>query len=138
MRRYLLDTGIVGDFLDDRHGIPAKVKSAIIAGNSVGIGTPVLAEIVYGFENSSTRDRNMRRLVAGLRLLRVWPFEQPMAYEYGRLAAELRRRGRPMQQIDMMIAAIAFTLGNCTVVSKDSDLLAVPNLAVENWAEPAA
>jgi tRNA(fMet)-specific endonuclease VapC len=35
----------------------------------------------------------------------------------------------------MMIAAIALTLGNCTVVSNDSDLLAVPGLTVENWAE---
>jgi tRNA(fMet)-specific endonuclease VapC len=39
-----------------------------------------------------------------------------------------------MQQIDMMVAAIAFSLGNCTVVSADSDLAAVPGLTVENWA----
>jgi predicted nucleic acid-binding protein len=39
-----------------------------------------------------------------------------------------------MQQVDMMIAAIAFALGNFTVVSADSDLLAVPGLTVENWA----
>ena len=29
--------------------------------------------------------------------------------------------------------AIAKTLGNCTVVSADSDLTAVPGLTVENW-----
>jgi tRNA(fMet)-specific endonuclease VapC len=33
----------------------------------------------------------------------------------------------------MMIAAIALSLGDCTVVSADSDFLAVPGLAVENW-----
>lgn len=33
-----------------------------------------------------------------------------------------------------MIAAIALTLGSCTVVSADSDLAAVPGLPVENWA----
>ena len=52
----------------------------------------------------------------------------------GVLFAELRRTGRPMQVVDMMIAAIAFSLGNCTVVSADSDLAAVPGLMVENWA----
>ena len=31
-------------------------------------------------------------------------------------------------------AAIALSLGNCTVVSADGDLVAVPGLAVENWA----
>jgi tRNA(fMet)-specific endonuclease VapC len=39
-----------------------------------------------------------------------------------------------MQQIDIMVAAVALSLGNCTVVSDDTDLLAVPGLSVENWA----
>ena len=38
-----------------------------------------------------------------------------------------------MQAVDIMIAAIALSLGDCTVVSTDSDLLAVPGLTVENW-----
>jgi tRNA(fMet)-specific endonuclease VapC len=40
-----------------------------------------------------------------------------------------------MQQIDIMVAAIALSLGNCTVVSKDTDLAAIPGLTVENWAD---
>jgi tRNA(fMet)-specific endonuclease VapC len=38
-----------------------------------------------------------------------------------------------MQVIDIMIASIALTLGNCVVVTKDSDFGAVPGLAIENW-----
>jgi tRNA(fMet)-specific endonuclease VapC len=38
-----------------------------------------------------------------------------------------------MQQIDIMIAAIAQSLGNCTIVTDDTDLSAVPGLRVENW-----
>jgi tRNA(fMet)-specific endonuclease VapC len=38
-----------------------------------------------------------------------------------------------MQQIDIMIAAIACELRNCVVVSSDSDLSAIPGLRVENW-----
>jgi hypothetical protein len=38
----------------------------------------------------------------------------------------------------MQIAGIAFTLGNCTVVTKDSDLAAVPGLTVENWSSETA
>ena len=34
------------------------------------------------------------------------------------------------------IAAIALTLGDCVVVSKDSDLRAVPGLTVEDWSQP--
>ncbi len=38
-----------------------------------------------------------------------------------------------MQQIDIMIAAIARSLGNCVVITDDTDLSAVPALRVENW-----
>ncbi len=33
-----------------------------------------------------------------------------------------------------MIAAIARTLGDCVVISKDSDLVDVPGLSVEDWS----
>jgi tRNA(fMet)-specific endonuclease VapC len=67
-------------------------------------------------------------------MLVCWPYDKAAAYEYGRIFAELKKRGRIIQQIDMQIAAIALSLGNCTVVSSDSDLTAVPGLTVENWA----
>jgi tRNA(fMet)-specific endonuclease VapC len=47
---------------------------------------------------------------------------------------ELRRAGRVISLVDMQLAAIAFTLGNCSVVTKDGDLSAVSGLQVENWA----
>jgi tRNA(fMet)-specific endonuclease VapC len=88
----------------------------------------------FGIELSGSRERNQRKLQEELRHLTIWPLTEIAAEEYGRLAAELRRIGRPMQQIDIMIAAIARTLGDCTVVSKDSDLRAVPGLKVEDWS----
>jgi tRNA(fMet)-specific endonuclease VapC len=39
-----------------------------------------------------------------------------------------------MQQIDVQIAAVALALGNCTVVTKDSDSRAVSGLTVEDWS----
>jgi len=38
-----------------------------------------------------------------------------------------------MQTVDMMLAAIALAVGNCTVITTDSDLSAVPGLDVKNW-----
>ena len=43
-----------------------------------------------------------------------------------------------MGQNDIMIATIALSLGNTTVVMMDSDLAAIPGLTVENWAEVVA
>ncbi len=38
-----------------------------------------------------------------------------------------------MQVVDMMIGAIAMNLGDCKVVTTDSDLEAIPGLSVERW-----
>ena len=135
MRRFLLDTGIAGDFISRRRGIYEHALHEVARGNRVGIGISVLAELVYGLEQSTSRDSNMQRLRTALSAWRVWPFDNKAAFTYGRLAAELKRIGRPMQQVDIMIAAIACSLGNCSVVTADSDLAAVPGLPVENWVE---
>jgi len=78
--------------------------------------------------------RNLHRLRHALSRLVVWPYTNEAAAQFGRVFAELRRIGRPMQQINIMVAASAFSLGNCIVVTSDTDLPEVPGLAVENWA----
>jgi predicted nucleic acid-binding protein len=45
--------------------------------------------------------RSLSRLV-------VWPYTNDAAAQFGRVIAELRRMGRPMQQIDIMVAAVPF------------------------------
>lgn len=134
MKRFLLDTGIAGDYINGRNQVRQRAKDEIARGSRVGICVPVLAELYYGAEWSRDPRRTMRLLLRALPTWRVWPLTNGAAAEYGRLRAELDRIGRPMQQIDVLIAAVAFALGNCTVVTSDSDLSAVPGLVVENWA----
>lgn len=138
MTRFLLDTGPAGDFLNRRHGVYERARAETARGNRVGIGVPVLAELAAGLERSASRERNLQRLRLGMAALRLWPFDEAAAHEYGRLHAELMRIGRPMQTVDVMVAAIALTLGNCTVVTVDSDLSAVPGLRVADWREAPA
>ena len=95
---------------------------------------PVLGELWYGVERSSTRDRNEQQLRRALSGLKVWPYTEEAAEEFGRIFADLTRIGRQIGRIDIQVAAIALVLGKTTVISKDSDLSAVPGLDVENWA----
>jgi tRNA(fMet)-specific endonuclease VapC len=134
MSRYLLDTGIASDYINRRNGVFERASAEVARGHQIGISTPVLGELCYGVEASATRERNLRLLSRAMLTWTLWPFDHVAAEEYGRIAATLRRIGRPMQSIDIQSAAIARCLGNCTVVSKDSDLSAVPGLSVENWA----
>jgi tRNA(fMet)-specific endonuclease VapC len=134
IRRYLFDTGIAQDFQDDRHGVRTRADSERHRGHRIGICVPVLGELWAGVEGSVSRDRNLRSLRRALSRLFLWPYSNEAAEEYGRIFAELRRVGQVIQQIDMQIGAIARTLPNCIVVSKDADLSAISGLTVENWA----
>jgi tRNA(fMet)-specific endonuclease VapC len=137
-RRYLLDSGPAGDFIFRRRGVFERAQDFKRRGARIGVRAPVLGEIVGGVEASAARDQNWDILCRGLATLIFWPFDYLAGWEYGRLYAELRRIGRPMQQIDLQIAAIALTLGSCTVVTYDSDFAAIPGLRVENWAASAS
>jgi len=133
VKKLLLDSGILSDFINRRRSVYDRVKE--IASQRVRIGTcvPVVAEIAFGIEGSKSREQNMQRFLSALSSLAVWPFDQEAAFRYGILAAELRKTGRPMQVVDMMVGAIALNLGDCKVVTTDSDLLSIPDLVVEKW-----
>jgi tRNA(fMet)-specific endonuclease VapC len=133
MTKFLLDTGTSGRFINRRDDVFERARAEQSRGNRAGICHPVLAELAYGAEYSASRDRNMQRLKSALNAWKLWPVTEEASFEYGRLAATLRKLGRNIQQNDIMVAAIALTLGNCVVVSMDSDLRTVPGLKVENW-----
>ena len=114
MTRFLLDTGIASDYINRRHGVYDGARAEVSRGNPVGIGVPVLAELVSGIERSQSRDRNMQRLRAALPSLRLWTFEKPAAFEYGRIQADLLNRGRKIQ-----VALDTETLPDGRVVRRD-------------------
>ena len=133
MKKLLLDSGILSDFINRRRSVYDRVKE--IASQRVRIGTcvPVVAEIAFGIEASKSREQNMQRFLSALPSFAVWPFDQEAAFRYGIIAAELRRTGRPMQVVDIMVGAIALNLEDCKIVTTDSDLLSIPGFTVERW-----
>ena len=105
MKRYLLDTGIMGDFINHRQGVDARVHEARQQGARIGTCMPVVGELFAGIELSATRAKNLKRLNAALKRIVCWPFDRPAAEEFGRLFAELRRRGRSMLPLSTRPAA---------------------------------
>jgi tRNA(fMet)-specific endonuclease VapC len=134
MTRFILDTGIAGLYLDRKRGVFERAQVEVAKGNRLGIAGPVLGELAYRAEGSSKRERNLAALRQALTVWKLWLADADTAFEYGRIAGELKRLGRPVGQNDIWIAAIALSLGNATVVTMDADFSAIPGLAVENWA----
>ncbi len=110
-----------------------RVEVETAKGNRIGIAGPVLAELAFRAEGSPQRERNLRTLQSALDVWKLWLPDAKAFFEYGRIAFALKSAGRPIGQNDIMIAAIALTLGDCTVMTMDGDLSAIPKLTVESW-----
>lgn len=111
MKRYILDTNALSAFITHLHRVDVRVREARRAGAKIGTCVPVVGEFLYGLELSASREENMKRARAGLRQVTLWPFDLAAGSEFGRIRAELRKMGRPMQIVDIQLAAIALTLG---------------------------
>ncbi len=120
MTRFILDTGVAGLYLARKRGVFERAQAETAKGHRVGIAGPVLAELAYRAEGSPKRQRNLQTLRNALSVWRLWLADTRSLLEYGRIAFELKTLGRPVGQNDMMIAAIAIALGDCTVVTMDS------------------
>jgi tRNA(fMet)-specific endonuclease VapC len=103
---YLLDTNACIQFLNPgTTAVPGHL--AAISREEVAICQIVKAELYYGAYKSARREANLALLTKFFKQFVSLPFDDAAAEAYGRLRAELARRGTPIGPNDLMIAAIA-------------------------------
>ncbi len=131
MPRYLLDTNIISHFVIQPEGRVAQAIARIGA-PQVCTSIIVAAELRYGAVKKGSA-RLTARIESALAALDVLPFQAPADAVYGRLRADLERRGRPIGANDLLIAAHALALG-CTLVTDNvKEFARIKGLAIENW-----
>jgi len=62
----------------------------------------------------------------------ILPWDSEAAQQYGQLRAALEREGRPLGNLDTMIAAHALALG-AVLVTSDRAFSRIKKLKVEDW-----
>ncbi len=130
---YMLDTNICSYVLRSR---PPSVRERFdeAGPGALAVSTVVLAELLYGAERhpkAAVISREIRDLVSRLDVI---PWDEGAAEHYGSLRAALEKRGRPLDAMDLMIAAHARSRG-ATLVSNDvRHFRKVEGLLVANWA----
>jgi tRNA(fMet)-specific endonuclease VapC len=134
MSRLLLDTNHLSAAIEDRHPLLQRLKEAHRVGNRIGICVPVLCELEAGITVMRRPREARENLKDLLRFVRLWPIEPRIATFYGELFGELRRGGRVLSQVDMLLASMARADG-LTLLSADEDFSAVAKLRRENWLQ---
>jgi tRNA(fMet)-specific endonuclease VapC len=67
-----------------------------------------------------------------LQEVRLWPVDRGIARRFGELYVELRRNGRAMSHVDIVLAALARSM-DLTILTTDRDFEALPDIRTENW-----
>jgi len=134
---YLLDTDILSNLMKRAPSSALVAKVARVPPEHQFTSSITLGELVYGAhrlrEHTATLlERIEDTLLPNLPLL---PFDASAARRYGEIRAELERRGTPIGDADVRIAAIALAHGLKVVTSNERHFRRVPGLETENWLE---
>lgn len=134
MPRFLLDTNVVSDLIHQPAGHVAAAISRLSPSERESLCTSVMvaAELRFGVEKSGSA-RLAARVEAILETLQVLPLEPGADRFYGRLRAELERRGTPIGANDMLIAAHALAADCVLVTGNEREFRRISGLSVQNW-----
>ena len=131
MLKYLLDTNILIYTIRNR---PMSIRRAFKKhSGQMAISAVSLGELVYGAEKSTQTERNLNDIDGLVSRLKVLPFDQEAAIQFGQVRAELARAGKPIGPYDQMIAGQARSQGLILVSNNMREFKRVPGLRVENW-----
>ncbi len=131
---YLFDTDTISNLLSKRPSAKLKRRLKKVPPEHQFTSTITVAELYYGVYKSPRPQEFKRRLEREvLPRVRVIPFDRRAAEVYGRVRAELERRGRPLADPDLMIASIALSRGLTVITGNVQHFARVPGLTVENW-----
>ena len=132
--RYMLDTNICIYLIKHK---PEKVlqKLQTIHPEDVCISSVTYAELVHGVEKSAAVGRNRLALSMLLANMEILDFDVEAADCYGKIRADLEKKGRPIGPLDMMIAGHGQSLGYTVVTNNVKEFSRVGALRIENWAE---
>jgi predicted nucleic acid-binding protein len=129
---YLLDTNHVGHAVTPSSIVRQQISKLRTGGAKIGTCVPVLCEIEAGIQQVNEPDRYRSNLEYLLRQVRIWPIDKLTAQLYGVIYHDLKKRGRVLSQVDIMLAALSRQM-NLALVTSDKDFSAISGLAVENW-----
>ncbi len=129
---YLLDTNICIALIKANSVVmPIFMAKAV----QCYIPTLVLGELYKGVYCSQKVAKNLVNLNDFLSLVAVVEFDRSAALEFGLIQGELRSKGKPIGEIDSLIAAVARSGLDTLVTNNIRHFKNIDGLKLENWLE---
>ena len=84
---------------------------------------------------SSIPERNREALEIFLTPLEIVDFDYNATIEYGKIRADLERKGTPIGPLDTLIASHALSLDLTLITNNEKEFSRIPGLKIENWTK---
>jgi len=123
-----LDTNAVIAY---REGI-SEVCTRIDKADIILLPVTVIGELLYGALTSTKTKNNEKFVHKFVEYSLVMPIDESVAARYARVRFDLKRRGNPIPENDIWIAAACLDL-EVPLLSRDDHFKLVPGLNVISW-----
>jgi tRNA(fMet)-specific endonuclease VapC len=131
MTVWLLDTNAISAAVHQKSS-NFDNRLAQIGPDPLRISAISYGEIRFGLAQKPRATRLARNIDDFLREISVLPWTNLTAETYGNLRAEMKKIGKSLAPLDLLIAAHAIESG-AVLVTNDSAFRHVPGLEVEDW-----
>ena len=132
--KYMLDTIIC--IYAIKHKPPEVIKNFLKHNpEDICVSSITYGELMHGVEKSQAVERNRAAITLFLSSISILPFDNYAAEEYGKVRAELERKGTPIGPMDMLIAGHARSERLILVTNNTREFFRVEDLEVEDWTK---
>jgi len=126
---FVLDTDHCIEILRGRLDVTDRISPAMpLFVTAIGAG-----ELYYGAHKSDRPEYHLRQLAALLQGVTILPFDAQAARIYGRVRADLSRKGEFIGQADLQIASIVLRHDFVLVTHNQEHFRRVPGLKLDDW-----
>ncbi len=131
---YLLDTNIVSYILKNNASVNSQLQQVTREGEEVFLSCITYYEVKRGLLalNATRQLADFHQLCTDYDVLYLDDLE--IIETACRIHGDLKKKGTPIQDADVLIAATAITRG-LILVSNDSDMGRVEGIKLENWVD---
>ena len=97
------------------------------------ISTITVSELMYGAYKSEHTDKNLKAIESFLMPFEIVDYDYIASTEYGKIRADLEKKGQVIGNMDMQIACHALALDLVLVTNNTREFERVEGLSLDNW-----
>ena len=132
--KYMLDTNMCIYAQKNIPQVITKIKDNFQYG--IAISSITLAELEFGVQASANVEKNTIALYKFLSIVEILNFDSNAATEYGKIRADLKKKGTPIGNMDMLISAHAKSENLIVVTHNTREFERVEGIQLEDWYLP--